>query len=113
MVSSRWQLIYFAVTSVLIQFRFGPTIKPFCHFWYKDLEFPVIIQVTEFSWAGPSYEWSFPHDGKKKNILNPYVLGCKAPILENDSIPTSVSLMNVNCSDEAPSNNILINYVDR
>ena len=47
------------------------------------------------------------------NILNPYVLGCKAPILENDSIPTSVSLMNVNCSDEAPSNNILINYVDR
>ena len=95
-------------------FRVGPSIKPFCHFWYKHLEYPVVRQVTEINWAGPSYAWSYPHDGKKKNILNPYVLGCKAPILENDYVPSSVSLVDVNCSEnETPSNNVLINFVDR
>ena len=89
-------------------FRDYPDWLPFCHIWYNDSVYPVVSQVSEFGEAGyPLGE--YPHEGDKENLLDAFLLSCKALEAREDRIPVSVSLLQSECPlSETASNNLRI-----
>ena len=77
-------------------FRDYPDWLPYCHIWYNDSAAPVVSQV---SWVGEAgYPMGgYPHVGDKENLLDAFLLSCKALEAREDRIPISVSLLQSEC----------------
>uniref|UniRef100_A0A2R5LM60 Glycosyltransferase family 92 protein n=1 Tax=Ornithodoros turicata TaxID=34597 RepID=A0A2R5LM60_9ACAR len=79
-------------------------IKPppvMCQLWYDDAQFPTISSV-KYTYAWYS-KWGNYQDG----ILQPFVVTCKAPYINNKQRPpSSVSLVEKQC--DKPMNNIRV-----
>ena len=92
-------------------YRDYPDWLPFCHIWYNDSKAPVVSQVSEFGAAGFPLG-GYPHDGDKENLLDAFLLSCRALESKQDRIPVSVSLVQSKCpKTETASNNLRISYL--
>ena len=70
----------------------------------------MVSQVTQFGEAGYPLG-GYPHDGDKENLLDAFLLSCKALEASEDRIPVSVSLLQSECPvSETASNNLRISY---
>ena len=91
-------------------FRDYPDWLPYCHIWYNDSAAPVVSQVSWVEEAGYPMG-GYPHVGDKENLLDAFLLSCKALEAREDRIPVSVSLLQSECpKTQTASNNLRINY---
>ena len=72
----------------------------------------MVSQVTQFGEAGYPLG-GYPHDGEKENLLDAFLLGCKALEASEDRIPVSVSLLQSECPQTETSSNNLRIYNER
>ena len=77
---------------------------PFCHIWYKNSTSPVVSPATNIIPVGRSNALG------KDGFLYPHILSCNAPDSLKHMVPLSVSLMENECPQNKPSNNLKLYY---